>query len=107
MKMIWIDLDNSPHVPFFKPIIEELSRRGYGLIVTARDAFQVLELAGLLNLKCKPIGRHYGRNMFLKVAGLVIRAMEMAPTVLRERPVFALSHGSRSKLLLASALRIP
>ena len=23
-KKIWIDLENSPHVPFFKPIIEEL-----------------------------------------------------------------------------------
>jgi len=24
---IWIDLDNSPHVPFFAPIIEELQKR--------------------------------------------------------------------------------
>jgi uncharacterized protein len=24
---IWIDLDNTPHVPFFKPIIRELEQR--------------------------------------------------------------------------------
>jgi hypothetical protein len=24
---IWIDLDNTPHVPFFRPIIEELKRQ--------------------------------------------------------------------------------
>ena len=38
---IWIDLDNSPHVPFFAPIIEELQKRGYSVVVTARDCFQV------------------------------------------------------------------
>jgi len=29
LKKIWIDLDNSPHVPFFKPIIKEFNKRGY------------------------------------------------------------------------------
>ena len=43
-KKIWIDLDNSPHVPFFRPIIDELRARGYDLFVTARDAYQVREL---------------------------------------------------------------
>ena len=27
--IVWIDLDNTPHVPFFKPIIEELEKRGH------------------------------------------------------------------------------
>ncbi len=38
---IWIDLDNSPHVPFFVPIIEQLQERNYSIVVTARDCFQV------------------------------------------------------------------
>src|SRR5437588_12784595 len=42
---IWIDLDNTPHVPFFKPIVRELEKRGYTIVLTARDAFQVCELA--------------------------------------------------------------
>ena len=41
---IWIDLDNSPHVPFFRPIIEELRKRDHNLLVTAQDAYQVREL---------------------------------------------------------------
>ncbi|MBN1479177.1 DUF354 domain-containing protein [candidate division KSB1 bacterium] len=41
MKKIWIDLDNSPHVPFFSPITAELQRRGYKLVLTARNAYQV------------------------------------------------------------------
>ena len=105
-KKIWIDLDNSPHVPFFKPIIQELNRRGYEVMLTARDCFQVCGLADLFNLHYKRIGRHYGKNKILKVLGLFIRAVELAPTVLRESPDFALSHGSRSQLLLSSILRI-
>src|SRR5207248_9198423 len=42
---IWVDLDNTPHVPFFIPIIRELRNRGHQVVVTARDAFQVCELA--------------------------------------------------------------
>lgn len=106
-KKIWIDLDNSPHVPLFKPIIDELNRRGYQVLLTARDCFQVCGLADLLNLHYKRIGRHYGKNKILKVAGLLIRSMQMIPTVLRDKPAFALSHGSRSQLLLSSMLRIP
>ena len=50
-RKVWIDLDNSPHVPFFLPIIEELEKRGYQLIITARDAYQVRELVEFYNLR--------------------------------------------------------
>src|SRR5207244_12378350 len=43
-KKIWVDLDNSPHVPFFRPIIEELRKRNYDVLITARNAYQVREL---------------------------------------------------------------
>jgi predicted glycosyltransferase len=106
-KKIWIDLDNSPHVPFFAPIIEELQKRGYCVLVTARDCFQVCDLARLLHVSCKPIGRHYGKHAILKLVGLCVRALQLAPTILRERPDLALSHGSRSQVLLARLLRMP
>ncbi|MDL1958259.1 MAG: DUF354 domain-containing protein [Deltaproteobacteria bacterium] len=106
-KKIWIDLDNSPHVMFFKPIIEELDKRGYQVMLTARDCFQVCSLADLFNLHYKRIGRHYGKSKTLKVAGLFIRAIQMAPIVLRQKPDLALSHGSRAQMLLASVVGIP
>lgn len=106
-KKIWIDLDNSPHVPFFKPIIEELEKRGYLFTITARDCFQVCGLADLLRLPYSRIGRHYGKNRLMKVVGLAIRALQLAPTVLTERPALALSHGSRSQLIIARLLGVP
>lgn len=106
-RIIWIDLENSPHVPFFKPIIESLEKRGYMVFVTARDCFQVCGLADLHGLSYRTIGRHYGKNKVLKVVGLLIRATQMIPVALKEKPVLAISHGSRTQLLAARLLRIP
>jgi uncharacterized protein len=104
---IWIDLDNTPHVPFFKPIIHELEGAGFEILLTARDAFQVCELADRSGLRYTRIGRHYGKNRILKVFGLLWRSLQLIPTVLRERPVLAVSHGARSQIFLANLLRIP
>lgn len=104
---IWIDLDNSPHVPFFAPIVEELESLGYSVVLTVRDCFQVVNLADLHGLKYRRIGRHYGKSKLLKVVGLCARAFQLAPAILREKPDLALSHGSRSQVFLAALLRVP
>jgi uncharacterized protein len=106
-KKIWIDLDNSPHVPFFKPIIDELEARGHQVVLTARDCFQVCELADLFRLQYRCVGHHYGKFTLAKLAGLGIRVLQLTPYVLREKPDLALSHGSRSLFLLSSLLKIP
>jgi predicted glycosyltransferase len=103
---IWIDLDNSPHVLFFKPIIDELDKRGFEVTLTARDAYQVCELADKYGLHYKKIGHHYGKNKIMKILGTFIRSGQMARFVLREKPHIALSHGSRSQLILASVLGV-
>lgn len=104
---IWIDLDNTPHVPFFEPIIDELQARRFPVVITARDAFQVCDLADRKGLKYLRVGRHHGKNPARKVAGLMHRSLLLAPAVLRERPLLGVSHGSRAQILLANWLRIP
>lgn len=104
---IWIDLDNSPHVPFFVPVIEELQKRGYAVVLTARDCFQVRELADLFHLRYKLIGHHFGKSKVRKLAGLGLRTLQMIPTVLREKPDLAVSHCSRAQLVVSACLRIP
>jgi uncharacterized protein len=105
-RKIWIDLDNSPHVPFFIPIKKELESRGYTVVLTARDAYQVTELVDFYGLKCERIGRHFGKNKFMKVVGLINRALRLIPFLLRERPNLAVSHGSRAQILASSLLGI-
>src|SRR5438270_1539092 len=106
-RRIWIDLDNSPHVPFFAPIIKELENRGHSILVTARNFAQVTQLAELMHLRYTTIGQHYGKNYLLKIAGVVIRAAQLAPVIRRAQPQLAISHGSRAQLLLSSVLKLP
>ncbi|HEX3033503.1 MAG TPA: DUF354 domain-containing protein [Thermodesulfobacteriota bacterium] len=106
-KKIWIDLDNSPHVPFFKPIIQALEEKNVTVVVTGRECFQVRGLVSLHNINCKIVGRHYGKNKLLKVVGLLVRAAQIAPVAIREKPSITLSHGSRSQVLVSTCLRIP
>jgi uncharacterized protein len=106
-KKIWIDLDNSPHVPFFLPIMEELRKRGYQVFVTARNSYQVCELLELYNLRCEVIGRHWGKHRVLKILGTCARAIHLLPMVLRQKPDLAISHGSRAQMLASYLLKIP
>ena len=106
-KRIWIDIDNSPHVPLFVPIIEELEKQGIELILTARHMYQTCELLKLFHLHCRVIGSHYGRNKLVNVLCNCLRATQLVPTVLSRRPDLALSHGSRAQVLICKMLRIP
>lgn len=103
---IWIDLDNSPHVVFFKPIIDKLHIKNLPVVITVRDCFQVIGLADMYKLKYTKIGIHFGKNKFLKLLGLIIRALQLLPFALHEKPALALSHGSRSQVLLSNMLFI-
>jgi enterobacterial common antigen flippase len=104
---IWIDLDNSPHVPFFHPIVDALRARGHTVLLTARDAFQVTDLARLHQMPCITIGRHFGKNKLMKGLGLLVRAAQLLPLVWRQRPALAVSHGSRAQTMAARLLGIP
>jgi uncharacterized protein len=106
-RKVWIDLENSPHIPFFGPIIKELERRSCEVVLTARDCFQVCELADMAGLKYRKIGHHYGKHRLAKIAGLGIRVLQLTPFILRERPTISISHGSRSSLVLSAVLGIP
>jgi uncharacterized protein len=106
-KKIWIDLDNSPHVPFFRPIIRELEKKGFTLVITVRDCAQTAELADLYHFNYRKIGRHYGKHKILKVAGTLFRSLQLLPYILKEKPGLAMSHGARSMMILARLLNIP
>lgn len=106
-KKIWIDLDNSPHVPFFYPIINELKKRNYEIMLTARSCAQTCGLADLFSMKYRRIGRHYGKNKILKVLGTGLRGLQLSRIVNGQKPQLAVSHGSRAQMLSAFLQRIP
>lgn len=106
-KKIWIDLDNSPHVPFFLPIIEELRRRHYKVVLTARNSYQVRALLEFHHVSCRVIGGHWGKHRAMKIFGTCLRATHLFLVMLREKPDLAVSHVSRAQFIVSLMLRIP
>lgn len=112
-KNIWIDLDNSPHVPLFVPLISHYRNHGVDVTLTARDHAQTLELLRLAGLEgtFTVIGRHHGKSKVHKIGGLVTRAIQLVKHIKDatsgNRIAVAVSHGSRSMVLAAKWLKTP
>jgi uncharacterized protein len=104
---IWVDLENSPHVLFFGPIIEELNKRGHRITVTARDFAQTVELARHFGLEFLAIGRQWGKNNAEKVLGMLWRAGQLWKFGRGKGFDLAVSHLSRSQVIAARALGLP
>ncbi|MES2474688.1 MAG: DUF354 domain-containing protein [Verrucomicrobiota bacterium] len=104
---IWIDLENTPHIPFFGPIVRELRKRGHRVVITARDGYQTCELAEFHGMNFQRIGRHYGKRLTSKVAGLLIRGGQLLAFARHEKPHLALNLGSRTQNLASRLLGIP
>src|SRR5204862_1677992 len=88
-RKIWIDLENSPHVPFFRPIIEELGKLGLQVLVTARDCAQTRELAAYFGLSYKLFRRHSGKNKVAQDVRLRVRMCQLTHTLSSKRPALA------------------
>lgn len=108
-KAIWIDLDNSPHVPLFAPIIKHYREKGVEVILTARDHSQTIELLDLHGFAgtYTVVGSHYGKSKFHKVRGLLVRAKQLASHINKQPVSVVVSHGSRSMVLAAKCMKIP
>ncbi len=104
---IWIDLDHTPHVPLFRPVIEEMHRRGIETIVTARDFVQTIALLKMWGIPHEQIGRHGGKNKICKVLNLFERSGQLIARLRKENIDLAVSHGSRTQALAARLMRIP
>jgi hypothetical protein len=107
MAKIWIDFENTPHVPFFAPIIERLNRDGHEVILTARDFAQTVALLKRFNIQAYVVGGEYGAKTLSKILGLTKRALQLRKYVAAKKPDLAIGHGSRGLLLAARLAGIP
>src|SRR6266404_9221934 len=103
---IWIDLANSPHVPFFRPLANEFTRRGYDLVVTARQFAETVPLAQAAGFAPEVIGGHGGGKLSGKAGNLVRRGLELARWARGKQIDLAVGHNSYSQILAARALSL-
>ena len=103
---LWIDLANSPHVPFFRALIDRFEAAGHEVEVTARDFAETVPLANAANLTHEVVGVHGGRQVSAKAGNLMNRAWALAGWARKRQFNLAISHNSYSQILAARALRV-
>ena len=104
---VWIDMTNSPHVPFFRPLIRLLEEDGHEVEVTARAFAQTQQLLELHDIDATIVGTHGGRSRPGKAQAMAGRLRQLRRWA-RERAFDAgLAHGSYDLTLTARSLGVP
>ena len=103
---LWIDLANSPHVPFFRALVDKFVELDHQVDVTARDFAETVPLAISADLSPEVIGNHGGGKLSGKAGNLVGRAWALSGWARPRKFDLAVSHNSYSQILAARALGV-
>lgn len=103
---IWIDLANSPHVPFFKALAQRFIAQGHEIETTAREFAETVPLAQASGFEARVVGVHGGRAVSAKAGTLMSRAWALAGWARTRRFDLAISHNSYSQIIAARVLGI-
>jgi len=103
---LWIDLANSPHVPFFRALAHRFIAQGHEIETTARQFAETVPLAQAAGFTAHVVGAHAGRAVSAKAGGLVSRAWALAGWARKRNFDLAISHNSYSQILAARALGV-
>ncbi len=101
---LWIDLANSPHVPFFKALTKRFVSQGHAIEVTAREFAETVPLAQAAGFSPEVVGVHGGRAVSKKAGSIGSRAWALAAWARKRKFDLAISHNSYSQILAARAL---
>ena len=105
---VWIDVSNSPQVPFFRPLLSLLEHRGHEIEVTTREYAQTIELLRLHDIPHEVVGPgHGGAGTMGKARAMVGRLPALRGFAKRRGFDIALSHASHELPLVARSLGIP
>ena len=105
---VWIDVSNSPQVPFYRPLVALLEERGHEVSVTTRDYAQTLELLELHGIPHDVVGpRHGGAGTWGKGRAMAARVPALRRFARGREFDIALSHASHELPLVARSLGIP
>lgn len=74
---IWFDLTNSPHINFFRQMMEELKQEGHEVVITCRPLANTVDLLDLYKMDYTVVGRHYGKSSRKKAMGFFVRVRQL------------------------------
>ena len=103
---LWIDLANSPHVPFFKALTKRFASLGHEFEITAREFAETIPLAQAAGFAPVVVGAHGGREVSKKAGSIASRAWVLAAWARKRKFDLAISHNSYSQILAARVLGV-
>jgi len=105
---VWIDVSNSPQVPFWRPLIALLEARGHEVAVTTREYAQTIELLRLHGIPHEVVGpRHGGAGALGKGRAMAGRVAALRRFASGRGFDLAISHASHELPLVARSLGVP
>jgi uncharacterized protein len=105
---IWIDVSNSPQVPFFRPLLALLEARGHEVEVTTRDYAQTIDLLRLHEIPHQVVGPpHGGAHIWGKGRAVAGRLPALRRWAKGRSFDLALSHASHELPLVARSIGVP
>ena len=105
---VWIDISNSPQVPFFRPLVSLLGERGHEVRVTTREYAQTIELLTLHGIEHEVVGPpHGGAGAAGKTRAMAGRLRALRRYASGRGFDVALSHASHELPMVARSLGIP
>lgn len=104
---IWLDLTNSPHIHFFKDIIDDLVKRGHEVTITCRPLSNTVDLLNLYKIPYQIVGEHYGKPLLRKMFGFPIRIWQLYFYLRKKKIDLGVSQSSFYSPLTGILLGIP
>src|SRR4029079_4153726 len=98
---LWIDLANSPHVPFFKALAERFKARGHEIKTTAREFAETIPWAQAAGFTPQIVGEHAGRAVSAKAGSLLSRAWTLRKWARGRGFDLAIRHDSHATIAAA------
>jgi uncharacterized protein len=101
---IWLDFDNTPLVPLYRPILRELHARGVQTFVTSRVHAQTEDLLQMWDIPHVPVGKYGGKSLWKKITNLLHRAHALSRVARSRSITLSVSHNSRTHMLASKRL---
>ena len=90
---VWVDITNSPQVPFFRPLLALLEERGHDVTVTAREYAQTLEMLAQAGVAHEVVGPRHGGGRATRKAKAMAGRLRALRRFAKQRG-FAIHDGS-------------
>ena len=91
---IWFDLTNSPHINFFRQMIEELKAEGHEVVITCRPLANTIDLLDLYKMDYTVVGKHYGKSSYKKALGFFVRVWQLRQFLKKKKVDVGISQSS-------------